>query len=173
MRIGVSFSRVLAVNRAVAQSHGDIVVVHDADMLPDWAAIERAATVADRRGWSLIYSLVQMLSPEETGRFIEHGELPTLTEHPVHVYLCPGLIAVRRDLWESVGGMDERFGTGYGYEDCALRNLLASKVGTDNLDDWYPSGILRGLYHVHAGAPSPENDALFWREYANLAPELN
>lgn len=167
------FSRSKAINRAVAASTGDIVVIHGADQLPDFGAINTAAGLARDYGWSMIYGLVQMFDESQTRRYLDGGALPTLAEHPAHAYLCPGLVAVQRELWEGVGGMDERFGTGYGYEDAALRNRLASVAGTLALFEWAPDGLLRGLYHVHAGAPTPANAELFDREYASLAPELN
>lgn len=165
------FARARAINNAAAHSFGNVIVIHGADQLPDLAAIEDAAWDAEVFGWAFVYSRVQMFSPEQTQAYIELDVLPSVEAHPPHDYLCPGLLAVRRDLWATVGGMDERFGTGYGYEDCALRNRLASVAGTGALGR--AQGLLRSLWHPHAGDPDPANHDLFWREYANLAPELN
>lgn len=164
------FSRARAINRAVAGATGDVVVIHGADQLPDVPAIIVAGALARKHGWSMIYSKAVSYDQAESEEFYETGHLPVKTPRS---YLCPGLVAVTRTWWDKVGGMDERFGTGYGYEDAALRNLLAARAGTHALNERYPAGVLRCLFHRSAGTPDAANAELFWREYANLAPTLN
>lgn len=162
------FSRSVAFNRAAVKATGDVLITWGADMLPDLAAIRDAARVAAGYGWSFVFDASAAFTPEQTDAVLSGadpgGQRPLVSGGDV-----PGILAVRRDVWDAAGGMDERFGTGYGYEDCALRNLLASRYGTHRS----PGHTLACLFHPHVDVPAPVNHQVFWGEYAPLAAHLN
>ena len=164
------FSRARAFNRAFEQSTGDVVVIWGADMLPDYDAVHDSAQVAVQHGWSLVFDRSAALTPGQTDAVLAGvvwawpGQLD-ITEGGV-----PGVLAVRRDAWVAAGGMDERFGADYGYEDCALRNWLDHRYGTHRATKGH---TLVCLYHPHTEVPSGKNTRIFNEEYADLAPHLN
>ena len=163
------FARAAAWNRAAAMASGDIFVVWGADILPDLPAVLDAARVAALHGWARVFSAILSFSDRQTDDILAGNNPDYLGARP-RPYEVPGVLAVRRDVWDSVGGMDERFGAGYGYEDCALRNLLAHRYGAHQARGRHAARI---LYHPHVEQPAPTNHTLFWSEYAKLAPGLN
>lgn len=162
------FSRAVAFNRAAAQASGDVLITWGADMLPDEDAIRAAAEVAREHGWSLVFDASGAFTPGQTDAVLAGAEPWSLRPTITSCYPA-GILAVRRDAWDAAGGMDERFGTGYGYEDCALRNWLGHRYGTHR-----SAGHTLGcLFHPHVDVPAGENHKVFWSEYAQLAPDLN
>lgn len=162
------FSRAAAFNRAAAMATGDVFLTWGADHLPNQKAARAAARVAREQGWSFVFDSCVSYTADETDAILSGIDPATLHGQASHGDV-PGILAVRRDVWEAVGGLDERFGAGYGYEDCALRNLLASRYGVHRS----PGYTLACLYHDHGEAPAAVNSAVFWGEYAGLAPHLN
>jgi hypothetical protein len=138
-------------------------------MPPDSAAIADASTAAVEHGWSLVFDHHCGLDEQQTDAVLA-GADPSSLGAPVSRGDVPGILAVRRDAWDAGGGMDVRFGAGYGYEDCALRNWLAHTYGTH-----YSPGhhTLCCLWHPHTEVPAQTNSDVFWGEYAGLAPHLN
>lgn len=162
------FARARAFNRAAAIATGDVYVIWGADMLPDTTAIQEAADRAAEKGWSLVFDSSTGFNPQMTNAILA-GADPWLQGAKAVAGHVPGIIAVRADAWKHVGGMDERFGDRYGFEDCAIRNALAKKYGPVRA-----SGRSLGcLWHPHVDAPDPENSKLFWSEYGHLAPRMN
>ena len=167
------FARSRAYNRAFHASTGDIVFPHGANFLPNLAALRRAAEIANRTGWSRVFTQVYNFSPEETDAILAGGAEPPIEPSRLIGVEFPATCAIARTAWRICGGYDERFGRGYGYEDAAMRNNLAHHFG---VNDHGHSGVVRILDHgLNLGAAriDPANERLFWGEYANLAPELN
>lgn len=163
------FARAAAWNRAAKSAAGDVFVVWGADMLPDLAAIQDAASVAQEHGWARVFSRIISYTAGQTDAILAGADPLSIVAHNAP-YDVPGVLAVRRDVWDAVGGMDERFGVGYGYEDCALRNLLAHRYGAHRARAQH---AVRCLYHSHTQEPAPANSRLFREEYRDLAPGLN
>jgi hypothetical protein len=165
------FSRSRAYNRAFTVSTGDVVIPMGANHIAHQREIEAVVKLAVENGWCRTFDHIANITPVDTDRLLAGepfslGMLLNSFPHPM-----PSSCAMTREAWNAVGGYDERFGTGYGYEDAAIRNALAHKLGVQ------PSGgaQLISLDHGDAGLSriDPKNHELFWSEYANLAPELN
>lgn len=116
------FNRSAAVNRAAAMAGDwDVALIIDADVVPDPAGImdavnTAAETGAPASGFKVRHNLdrrgTETILKGYTGnwnRFIKDS-------HPLCI---SGALAVRRDLWDKVGGFDELF-VGWGFEDTAF-----------------------------------------------------
>lgn len=167
---GEPFSRAKAINEAVRKSAGDVVVIFGADGWTDVVTVHAAALRALHEDWSPVTAKVICYTEEQAAGLYGRSRTPLeFSDLARGTYQAPGIIAVRRSAWDSIGGMDERFGSGYGFEDCALRNRLAYEYGSKFID----TGTLYVLPHDHAGELDPVNKELFYREYAQLAPDMN
>lgn len=158
---GAPFSYAAAANTAARAATGDVLITYGADQLPDVAAIDHAATVAREHGWAMLFTTTGFYSPFATQQILaganpDHLGVETVEPH------CTGLMAVRHDIWNDVGGMDERF-HGWGYEDAALRDELTRRYGRPETRP----GMLRCLWHTtrHHTYSGPNAD-LYHREYA-------
>lgn len=163
---GAPFSYAAGANRAAATATGDVLITWGADQLPSLLAATAAAEEARRHGWSMVYRRTGYYSPFHTEAILgganpDHLPLEQTESH------CTGLIAVHRDVWDAIGGMDERF-HGWGYEDAALRDRLARGHGPQRPA---PSAMLRCLWHPvrHRVYTGPNAD-LYYREYAPGRP---
>ncbi len=117
----INVSRLL--NLARAQSSADVLVVASADHIPDPLAVSRAATAAMTHGWAPVFTATAGVGQKATrallsGRAIDPNRYVT-SEAP----FCTALLAVRADVWDEIGGWDERF-NGWGCEDTAFRLVL-------------------------------------------------
>lgn len=159
---GAPFSYAAGANRAAATATGDVLITWGADQLPDMAAIEAAAAVADWHGWSMVFTRTGYYSPFHTEAILGGANPSQFLLEQIENH-CTGIIAVRRDVWKAVGGMDERF-RGWGYEDAALRDRL-TRDHHPRLPA--PSHMLRCLWHPvrHRVYTGPNAD-LYYREYA-------
>ena len=119
-----SFHICQARNKAVRQAHSDVIVVADADTLPDLGAVEEA---------------VNTVQPGEVVwpfTFYRHIPGDTVTESDLHSIpfdreyknSVGGLFVCHRDTYWAFGGMDERFEPRWGYEDSAFQ-LVVSALG--------------------------------------------
>ena len=142
-------------NRAAeAAGDWDVAIFTDADVvLGDHAQAEAAVELAAKTGSFVVaYSVLHYLSPIQTRHVIEDG-LPLASSSPTRSVGLTWIntFAIRRDLWDEVGGYDERF-VGYGMEDIAF---------------YHAAGTLGGaarnpgpLYHLdHPGRPEDTNPA--------------
>lgn len=134
-----TFSKTAAVNDAFKRSHGDIIVILDADAYVQGEVIQHCADrirAARRRGvhlWFIPYTRLFRLSEEITNEILESEP-----DHPLVIADPPppkdvdgidgsgwghyfgALIQIMpREAFEEVGGMDERF-RGWGGEDVAF-----------------------------------------------------
>jgi N-acetylglucosaminyl-diphospho-decaprenol L-rhamnosyltransferase len=126
-------------NRGVAATNAPWVCVlnSDATPAPDWLQRLRAAPL-DRRTWALGSVLVSA----RTGRIESAGDqyspqgyaykllrdrpLSELPDEPYRVFAAPGAAPVfRRDVFDSLGGYEERFFLYYEDVDLAFRAVLA------------------------------------------------
>lgn len=162
---GQPFDYAAAANRAAKQATGDVLITWGADQLPDPGAIDAAGVTATAWGWSQVFDRNATYSPFATEQILA-GADPARLRVELFEPHCTGIIAVRRDVWDAVGGMDERF-HGWGYEDAALRDRLTRDYGRPPVR----SGTLVGLWHPvrHRVYTGPNAD-LYYREYAPGAP---
>ena len=132
-------------------------VIMGADQIPDPVALEYAARMLEHWPWVRLYSRIAYLDEGGTRKLLDGGT----AAWPVHIEApCPGVVAVRRDVWDQVGGMDERY-EGWGYEDDAFCEQLRKVAGSPAPTSPY---TLRELWHDPArriAGPDNPNHQLF------------
>jgi hypothetical protein len=161
------WSRSEALNRAAARSRWDVALILDADTtFAHYSQIEQALMRAGESGtYVAAHDALYYLTEEGTEQALrglpvarcEHDENQTTS-------WLDG-IAIRRDLWDKVGGFDERF-RGWGYQGMAFMCSCSRLVAKERV----PGGI----YHLaHPGTwgdkdltHAETNRALYEKEYA-------
>lgn len=129
-----TFDRGTSRNVAVEQATSDILVIADADTIPNSGAVREAlALVREGAPWVLPYGEERYYNlTEPTTWKILHAE-PSVTVLEPHVWehkltSWAGCLVMSREAFLSVGGYDERF-VGWGYEDNAFRFAMDTLVG--------------------------------------------
>lgn len=155
-------NRAAARNRA-AQEAGDwdVAVFLDADTVPDFDNLREAVELAgENRALVCAQTEFRSLTREST-RVVLAGSTEPLDAAVRWVYLNPksSCIAVGREMWEAVGGFDERF-QGWGYEDSSFFHACQALGGIERLD-----GECHHLWHPR----SPEKAAARAEYQANQA----
>ncbi len=112
-----------ALNRARAQATGDVLVVAAADHIPVPEAALSASRIAAVHGWSPVFAATAGITRDATEKVIAGEPVNIAASITGQVPFCTALLAVRRDVWDAVGGWDERF-HGWGCEDTAFRLTL-------------------------------------------------
>lgn len=112
-----------ALNRARAATTADVLVVASADHIPDPVAVDNAARAATAHGWAPLFTSTAGISRAATLDLIEDRPVDVNRHITAQAEVCTALLAVRADVWDSVGGYDERF-HGWGCEDVAFRAVL-------------------------------------------------
>jgi hypothetical protein len=96
----------------------EVVVLNDADTLPDPHALRAAVASAASSGRvHLPYTAYHWLGPEGSAEFAA-GVAPRDCRHEYVHGACSGVYVTTRRTWERHGGQDERF-RGWGFEDSA------------------------------------------------------
>lgn len=155
------FDYAAAANKAATEATGNVLITWGADQFPNPGAIDAAAQTATSWGWAMVFDRNATYTPLATEQILG-GANPVYAAIEMIEPHCTGIIAVRRDIWQSVGGMDERF-HGWGYEDAALRDRLTRDYGKPPVRP----GTLMGLWHpVRHRVYTGPNAELYYREYA-------
>jgi hypothetical protein len=154
------FNHGQAINIAASQASGSVLVIVDADTVPDDAAAFRnavEATVADGV-WRLPERYVQ-LREHATDTFMDGRDKVTFDHTNVEWIgekICwSGLVIVPAAAFWQVGGADERF-VGHGPDDVALALALNAIYGTVRrypgaaVHLWHPRGDQEENLHEHA-----------------------
>lgn len=143
---GDLFSPARAVNNAFRESTADYVLIEGSGHIPhtdqhlDWLT-----TTLEQHPWLGAYAGLRELTEQATRQLVDTapGDLdPATLPHRRRTPYAIGILAMRRDVFIEVGGMDERF-NGWGYEDTALRELLTKLHGKPP----EPQGVLTTLWH--------------------------
>ncbi len=141
-------------NRASdAAGDWDVAIFSDADVvLGSQEQAHAAVDLANRTGSFVIaYSELRYLGSRDTEMVCEGM---TLTQtHPIRSVGLTWIntFAIRRDLWDEIGGFDEAF-VGYGPEDIAFYNAAGTMGGTERNHG--------PLYHLdHPARPEPPNSS--------------
>lgn len=145
--LGDRFSFARGANRCRELATGDVLLVHGADqMLPDPATWQRIRATMAAAPWMWVYKetlevdawptrlMLQGCSPAMVpmvGRLLDH---------------CYAIYALRADVWDDVGGLDERL-VGWGPEDAIMRRVLRAPY-PDGVDQG--EGVMRALWHEPA-----------------------
>jgi hypothetical protein len=107
-------------NLAVAdlEHSDDVIVINDADTLPEPEPLRAAvAAAADTGRVQLPYTAYHWLGPEGSAQFAA-GEAPQDCAYELVHRACSGVYVTTRRTWQAHGGQDERF-RGWGFEDAA------------------------------------------------------
>jgi hypothetical protein len=119
---GAEFNKPAALNRAISQIPGGdrVLVIADADSFVDPGRLQQAVDAARHHPWVVVHDRTERLTEESTSALYAGADVARL-ESTRPYGACPGggVFAIRRNAWNTVGGMDERFGT-WGSEDQAF-----------------------------------------------------
>lgn len=141
------FSRAAARNEAVRQAASDVVVLCDADTLPEPEPLRDAVAGAAGDGrLHLPYTRFRGLSPEGTLAVYARGVDPL--DAPVEdesMRPIGGVWVIRADAWWAAGGMDERFRR-WGFEDDAFWAAAGCLLGAPVRHE----GTITHLHHASA-----------------------
>lgn len=150
---GGPFNRSAAVNAAAEEAEwADVLLVIDADVLPDPAGVREAVLhAANTGGPASGFDRRRNLSRQGTERILAgfRGSWDRYVAS-VHDRCISGAFAVRRDLWNEVGGFDELF-VGWGFEDTAFEIACETMSGQTLIR------VRADLWHMWH-AKSPEKD---------------
>lgn len=119
------FCRSHAINEAAVKAGDwDVAVIIDSDVLLDPTAVRAAVDLAAATGgMTLAYHRRILLAKSSTERILNgnRGNWDLLDrETKARFDACSSAVVVTRQLWDDVGGFDERF-IGWGWEDVAFR----------------------------------------------------
>lgn len=158
------FNRSAARNRGVEQSSSEIVVVIDADNYIPIIQINNAIRAASRKDFLVKpFKWFGYLTEHSTDLFYEYNGIMDMSFEyldPPQEMFTGGAYVMRRDLWLSLGGMDEGF-VGWGAEDDAF-HLLCKKKG---IRVKYIEGFDYHLYHPAHRVTSEFNYNKLMEEY--------
>lgn len=143
-RTGGPFSLARAVNKARRQATGQHLAVFGADHVPpDQDRLAWIFARLNRHPWTMVYAATRIFSPMSTQRILA-GRTPSPAMDSHLIGMCEGIFAVRADVWDDVGGFDERF-VGWGAEDTAFKTMLRALHPGGRLDGvgeawalWHP-----------------------------------
>ena len=146
------FNLSVAANRAFRESSADIVMLHGVDHLPpDPTRLAWIVEGLQHNPWMSVYAATHALTQLSTERVLMHVEAG-YTDVPADILevgarapFCTGIMAFRRDSWEQLAGMDERF-YGWGCEDTALRLAADTLFGRPPI----AYGALTTMWHSRA-----------------------
>lgn len=141
------FDRSATRNEAVRQASGDVVVLCDADTVPQPGVIEDAIVGADQDGrLHLPYTVFRGLTRTGTRQVLEKGADPhAIKPLETATWSIGGVWVTRKDSWWNAGGMDERF-KGWAYED----NAYFAASNTLNGQTVRHEGFITHLFHPRA-----------------------
>lgn len=165
-----AYNRAWTLNEGARQASGEVLVLHDNDMIcPADYASETLARA--REGWSFLQlkRFTFYLNRSDTDRVFATGDVPTDLPSTIVQNLHGASIAARRDAYFDVGGFDESF-IGWGGED----NEFWDRAETTGRV--YGFGYLPFIHLWHAPQPAkqlgPEAPAVRrWHELKNVPAE--
>jgi hypothetical protein len=140
----------------------DVIVINDADTLPEPGPLREAVAAARASGRvHLPYTAYHWLGPEGSAE-LGAGAAPADCSFVLVHGACSGVYVTTRRTWESHGGQDERF-RGWGFEDAAWYLSHETLLGAPPVR--HP-GTVYALHHVaetRAGEQYDRNAALMER----------
>jgi predicted glycosyltransferase involved in capsule biosynthesis len=141
-----TFNRSAARNMAARQSSADLLVFADADIIGEPAVILAAAVHAlehETAVWP--HTVTHLLSRQDTKKVHDGADPAAFRGARLFKGSPAGILIVHRDLYETVGGWDDGFDGGWGFEDVAFAWTLRTLADTRRFD-----GRLTHLWHPTA-----------------------
>lgn len=128
--------------RLASQAAADVVLLCDADTLPEPAPVHAAIQQATDGRLHLPYTRYRSLTRAGTRAYL-HGTDPLRcpTDHD-HQWATGGVLAITPQAWAQAGGMDERF-CAWGFEDTAFRVAADTLLGPTVKHQ----GVIHHLWH--------------------------
>ena len=152
------FSRAGSRNEGVrlAQIAGaDVVVLCDADTLPEAEALHAAIDGATDGRLHLPYTWYRGLSRDGTIDYLAGTPGADCVVDLEHEWATGGVLVIQPDAWWAMGGMDERF-VAWGFEDAAARICADALIGPTVKH----AGTITHLWHPsEVGHGSPQHVA--------------
>lgn len=160
------FNKARAVNRLVASSNAEKILLYGSDHLPpSGEKLAEISVALDNFPWVGCFSQHSVLTPHAVQRLwsdVVHERWPLSfgpTDLSTTVPIALGVIAVTRDAWQQCGGLDERF-HGWGAEDVAIREVLNARHGSFQL-----TGAVVSTPHPAASRAYAERNMGYVEEY--------
>lgn len=128
---GVTFSKSQALNRAVKKTDADIVILADADTLPDNInQVTDAIHCIDAADAHMVFPFTWYHYVDAD--HVETEDLSTITDYSTVEHSTGGIVVIRRSTYWAAGGFDERF-VGWGHEDCSFAYAVTTMFGEQRL----------------------------------------
>jgi len=144
---GQQFNKSMAINAGVDNSASPYLLIHDADVVPADRYVESIFVLLDA-GWHAVRPVrfIFHLDPKGSATFLGSSGISIPKTVASVQQNNPGIsTAVRRDVYEAIGGHDERF-EGWGGEDLEfLDRLKTTKL--------YPGSYAPSIHLWHAPSP--------------------
>ena len=174
-----------AVRRALDQTDATTVVLHDADVDVDHAAITECidAVEARRATWAIPHRYVHRLEPDET-EALYGGAEPFLKQSRRYTgQPCGGVLVVERATYDAIP-LDPRF-VGWGGEDLGLEQAYLTlrgqplRLAADLIHLWHPGGGRQrqrvpaeaaALYQRYLQAARATDPRLMWQIVEEVTP---
>lgn len=154
------FSRAGSRNEGVRQAQAagvDVVVLCDADTLPEAEPLHAAIEAATDSVLHLPYTWYRGLSQHGTAAYLTGTPAADCPVDLEHQWATGGVLCIQPASWWAAGGMDERF-RAYGFEDAAYRIAADALLGPTIAHPgtithlWHPSEVGHGTpQHVANG----------------------
>lgn len=166
------FNKARAVNRLVRSSNADKILLYGSDHLPP--SDEKLADISaalEHFAWVGCFSRHATLTQRAVDRIwgvMQEDRWPqriTGADVDAVAPFALGVIAVRRDAWDEIGGLDERF-HGWGGEDLAIRETLVALYGNHTLN-----GTVYSTPHPAADRSHAQRNMTFVAEYRQAISE--
>lgn len=157
-----AFSRARARNQCVRKAEGaDVVVINDADTVPNLAAVKEAIHAAP--DGLLHFGLDRMAYlDQEQSEAVYRGDWPDIAGEPHD----SSVVVIRPASYWEAGGQDERF-TGYGGEDNAFTAACTALLG----EPVWHAGTALSLWHD--GSCRDVGSARWWQDTVPLHQRYN
>ncbi|WP_286276903.1 galactosyltransferase-related protein [Naasia aerilata] len=138
-----------------AAAPGEVVVLNDADTIPEADALRTAIAAArDDHRVHLPYTEYRWLGRSGSAEYAGGTELIDCTYELVHG-ACSGVYVTTPEAWQAHGGQDERF-RGWGFEDAAWHLAHSTLLGSAPVRH---AGRVYALHHVGADRFGSQYDA--------------
>lgn len=140
---GEAWNRSQSINNA-ARAAGDweVALIGDGDTIPDEVSVKRAVSWVEIGGGAARPHLERvMLNAIGSQILLRRGHHALSNSHLDKQWAGGGLLVVRRDAWDAIGGYDENF-IGWGHEDSDFNIRMLATVNWERLP-----GVSWHLWH--------------------------